>query len=676
MPLEKACSKVCLTLFLYISLTFLVNPVNGLAAEPDLSGCLSEVDRSALNGKALKGWLAYYQQGDRKIVTSGAKRPELESERKAAALIQRLGHCLLRGISPGGNGSHLSWTDLSRIIETNHHELPRISRYIHYLHAWFTFIRDEGERFRQLYNYPFQPVSLSGSNSTTYYIVDDVLLTPGLESMWNHCRKRFHYLFEDWQLLLRSGYESPAYLFYRFLKASPDPVEALEQRMPPFFSRHMLPIPDISIDLKHRGEHDRSKPWKELYDTCSEFGFAPSFPDREPYRGELGFRGIEEMYRDILDRSLVPRRFSSDFKKALLETGFFPSPRGLRMILALAAQESTIQWNPRLNVQKKQLLGKRFNRLLLNLKDSFPGTMTSLILEADHESSLEKLIRELQAITDPENEDVREYDFFLWSRRTFHFIKMLKKHYSNMAAIGQWFFDLEGTRKQLEFEPQTFGIWQVNVNHLFERMQTHTKLRRIFPEIYQRSGENWIINRIWLIEALSGRPEAKLNRVKTLKLIIYTYLKPRYENHHLGSEQDLTFFAAENMAGEMSTFRAAVQHELNNKMNAGLELDGDLTYYLPHSTRINWKTRSNSYRAMEQFISRHLYYFDEPVNRDLLIKQLCLATSYQELRESELYRKIMGNSENVRIFPEITSTLYHQTPRQYSAIVVRKSYLF
>ncbi len=360
----------------------------------------------------------------------------------------------------------------------------------------------------------------------------------------------------------------------------------------------------------------------------------------------------------------------------MYKTHFLPSPRALRIILALSDQESTIQWNPKLNKEKKQLLRARFHRILSKLKNSLPGSVSTIILAKEHKVKLEERINELNKITDPSNDKIREYDFYLWSRETNLFIHELVVEYKRALEVGQWFVDLGSFLNQLEKEPQTFGLWQINVNHLVEKVKTFHQLRRIFPEIYKQTTNGYIIDRDLLIKALSGRKDSPLSRRKTLELIILTHLKPRYRNHHQGDKMDLVYFVAENMAGEMSTYRASIQHELNLNLRAHLVTDGDLYYYLPHSTYSDWSKKSNTMKKLEAFVAKHHYYFRSPVNPKKLIKELCEADSWLELKDLELYQKIIRSDKPVRRFPQIESKLYHQTPLQYSKTVLKKSRLF
>ena len=282
----------------------------------------------------------------------------------------------------------------------------------------------------------------------------------------------------------------------------------------------------------------------------------------------------------------------------------------------------------------------------------------------------------MRRITDPGNRKIREYDFYLWTLKTSRFLKRLLEENRSLTRFGQWLFKIKQFADQIQYEPQTFGLWQINVNHLIERIENHHQLRRRFPEIFYKSGELWKVDRARMIDILSGKSNSVLDRQRTLELIIHTYLQPRYQSHLQGHQDDLKFFIAENVAGEMSTYRAAIQQQLNERMGSGLIMDGDLSFYYPYSTRIDWKRASNTQNAFRKFIQLRYPYFKRPVDAEELLLTLCEASSWDHLQRSELYRRIMRKKRGQRIFPRIKSQLYQQTPRTYAEIVLKKSKLF
>lgn len=598
---------------------------------------------------------------------------DLENNRNLLDFLHLTTHCYVSTRHIVLNDQRLSWKGLvDRINKTS--GTRSLSRQISLI--WISFIRHQSRKLSELVNISFHPAEISEHLSLSFIRHQNVLLTPGQASMWQHCQTRFNNKKHGWKANLIAGFMSPAYQFVSFVKQHSSLKKSLEQMPPPGFGDHQKIIPGMLISLSKLGKKATPQTWHLFYETCAEYGIERTYPDQEKLQFVARFLGVKSLYRDIFSNPLIPKNIARDLPDALQAAEFFPSPKGLRIILALSAQESTMQWNPKLNEQKKKLLRRRFNNILSKISQSIPGSVSSFFLAETHQKELDKLSNELHQLTDTNHDKTREYDFYLWSRKTFAFINELRNEYRQMAKVGQWFFDLESLNSRLEKEPQTFGLWQINVNHLQEKIKSFKQLRRAFPEIYQKTNGKWIVNRSWLIDALSGRPKARLNRRRTLELIIHTHLKPHYKNHMLGDGNDLMFFVAENMAGEMSTFRAAIQRELNQKMRSSLKTDGDLTYYLPYSTKIDWNKESKTYLKLKEFISRHRYYFDKPVDSNKLIRELCQARSWEELHQLELYRKLLDKDSAIRVFPDIRSNLYNQTPRAYARLVTKKSLLF
>ncbi len=607
---------------------------------------------------------------------NGISTSSQETEKKFVEFLHFHSHCLLKNIQLGRNINRINYGSLKILLSRSLKSMKLSSIHKEIIFLYADYLINNSRHLVSVYPLRFQWIPGQSENNT-YIKLDDVLVTPGLESMWNHCQKRFSWQYSGWKAVLLSGYQSPSFQFLKFVKSSKILQDSLKKEAPPHFSGHHLKTPDIKVELKAlTGEEESSLPWENFYNTCKEFGLSPRYPNQNGFQGELKFEGITELYKPIFSNTLIPRGVARNFEAALYETKFFPSPRGLRIIMALSAQESTVQWNPKLNKPKKRTLEKRFNRVLQKLKSSFPGTISNLLLSEEHQKELDGLISELNRITDPDNEKIREFDFYLWSRKTNQFLQKLMEEYSQLLTVGQWFFDVRSLKEQLQHEPQTFGLWQINVNHLQEKMKSFSQLKRIFPEVYQKNNTNWQIDRDQLIKALSGRPDSPLTKKETLELIIYTHLRPRYENHHQGDENDLVYFIAENMAGEMSTFRSAIQYELNKNMKSHLIIDGDLTFYYPYSTRIDWRRKSNTIKKLEAYIAKHNYYFENPVDKQKLIKNLCEARSWDDLKSLELYRKIVRTKSLIRKLPEIRSSLYEQTPSLYAKTVLRKSRLF
>lgn len=592
------------------------------------------------------------------------------------ALLHFHSHCLLKGLPEEEIDKRMTWKRLINNINERDDKTD-LQMVLKLTNIWIKYLGNSSLSLLRFFEIAHPPsFDQSKKVNTPFIKYRNSLVSPGMVSMWRHCKKRFEYNHDGWRVDVQSAHMSRAYQFFLFSRYSPALLEVIEKFPPPGYGNYQASFPNIRISLESETDPIKSKPWQSLYESCSEFGFKPAFPFHQKLKNELTFPGIENLYEAIFANPLIPKNIARDLPIALRTTSFYPSPEGLRIILALSAQESTIQWNPKLNKQKKKLLKRRFDNLLTNINNSVPGSVTQFFLSQNHQSKLEELIAELEYLTDPKQEKSREYDFYTWSRKALSFVEELTETYNQIAKIGNWLFNIQALSDRLSKEPQTFGLWQINVNHLLEKIDTFKQLRRAFPELYQMSNGKWNVNRSWLIDALSGKPNARLTRKRTLELIIHTHLKPRYTNHLLGDQKDLMYFSAENMSGEMSTFRAAIQKALNSKMRSALVTDGDLTYYLPYSTRINWSKTSKTTLVLEEFIKKHRYYFSEPVDQKKLIFDLCQAKNWNDLRSLELYQKLIDKHTAARVFPDIRSNLYNQSPFGYAKQVMRKSQLF
>ena len=542
---------------------------------------------------------------------------------------------------------------------------------------WVEYLEKNSRQLNHLFQLPYSWESPQNTSSLDFVRNGNALLTPVMNSMWQHCKLNFENRLPDWQINLISGYHSPAYEAFLMTQSSQTLDDVLRETAPPNFSRHQRAIPDITVQLSgKKGQVATDRHWEKLHQICKPFGFDTGVVLQRSQKLELSFVGVERLYQTTFSSKLIPVRTKKNFFRAMQRTSFYPSPDGLRVLFAISAQESSVSWNPRLNRRKKDDLRKKFNRILGNIENAFGETVSELFFSAALNREKLQLVAELERITDRKNRHIREYDFYLWTQKVKWFLDRLLKENRKLAQFGQWLFKIEQFAEQIRYEPQTFGMWQINVNHLIERIKSFRQLRRRFPEIYTKHGENWDVNRARLIDVLSGMPTSILDRQRTLELIIHTYLRPRYQSHLLGDEDDLMFFIAENVAGEMSTFRAAIQKELNNRIGSRLVLDGDLSFYHPYSTRIDWDRPSNTQIAFEKFIQKRFAYFSRPVDTKKLVQELCEVKTWGKMRESELYRRIMRKNRGQRTFPQIKSELYQQTPLSYARTVIIKSQLF
>jgi len=571
----------------------------------------------------------------------------------------------------------VSWKHLKYLVKKTGKENKEPKYLVQLTLDWIDFTQHHSDQFIKLYELKYRKQKLPKADQLSFIRFDSVLLTPGMNSMLNHCKTSFGKQVSGWEISVVYGHHSPAYQTFLLGKLELPLRDSFHKIAPPGYSRHHLMIPDFTINmsLKNRSV-SINKPWNRLIKICRPFGFTQSYPGRAGLEGEFKFPGIKILYGKILSHKLIKPRFAKGFLFAMEKAGFYPSPEALQILLALGAQESSLQWNPVLNKKKKRYLKSRFFKILSNIENSFSGVVTDLIISEQNEIRKRELIQSFKEITNPKNIKIKEYDFYLWTRQALSLLEGLLDDHENMTEFGQWLFELKNIVNQVIYEPQTFGLWQINVNYLKERIEAYPKLHRRFPALYEKKKGEWQVNRESLVDALCGVKASKISRRKTLELIIHTYLAPRYKNHFLGEKNDLLFFIAENMVGEMSTFKAAVQSELNRKMGSGLVIDGDLAFYFPYSTQINWERQSNSQKILTRFINANSTHFQQSVNSENLVKTLCTAQTWSVLRQSELYRLIMGKKRGLRVFPRINTSLYKQSPFQYAKIVKRKAKIF
>jgi hypothetical protein len=354
------------------------------------------------------------------------------------------------------------------------------------------------------------------------------------------------------------------------------------------------------------------------------------------------------------DYSAIFERFPQvpEIKQVFENVHFNPSPEELEFVFLMAKQESGLQWNPELNKVKKEKI--------VSIKNEILGKLPDIMLSQEEEIIKDQLRVDLDNILKRKN--ATEYDFYEWTRELNMFIDRIEKKYPMIGFIPGF----KEKKMRLEHEPRTFGLFQIDVNLLGSKLEKSIEFRYSYPKIFT----NGKINRDELIKCLSGKTGAAYDKTKTLELIATAYLKPRHENHMRGTSDDLKYFIMESLSGEMSTYRAAVQQRLNIALGFSLALDGDLSFYKPYSTEIDQRKTSGTQKALSQFIEEKAP--DLRNNKRRLVREICEADSWEKLRQSVLYRRIMGTEAGKRISPKIKSELYGQSADQYANIISRE----
>ncbi|MDH5560282.1 MAG: DUF1615 family protein [Deltaproteobacteria bacterium] len=571
------------------------------------------------------------------------------------------------------SGANLSWEELELFVSRDAKEKRYQENEVQAAKRWLRFFKLHADRIKVYYDLPYKFIGGDIPDVSKLVFVDGQLITKPMASMWRHCKVYFNRNHPDWYPKLLAGYQTPAYQFLALSQERGSLSEIFSANAPPFYNRHQKSIPDITVQLAFRGVINEPEPTEEFQEICSGFGFELSYPSDPLLSREYTFPELKALYRDALLNPVVPLDLALDFYNALIETEFFPSPEGLRVIFALSEQESSLRWDPWLTETKKKLIRDEYYPLVVSVNEGLTGTISSWFFPKKLSRGSEELMGGLRQLIDSKKYGATEYDFYLWCQKAYKFLKEITSEYSNLTKLGQWAFDFESKMEQLAYEPQTFGLFQVNVNHLIEKMQEGEPIRRLFPKLYHRQNGKWKVRRKELISSLSGNADSVLDRQQTLELVIRTLIEPRYENHLLGSDKDLHYFASENLAGEFSTFRAALQNQLNLKMNSSLVLDGDLIYYKAYSTKRDPLRQSETQKTLYRFIEMNKKRFRKSPPPGFLIKKLVEANRFQQLMASKLYRQIMTNSQEVRVFPQIKSSLYRQSPGDYARKIMDKA---
>ncbi len=156
--------------------------------------------------------------------------------------------------------------------------------------------------------------NLAPDSNTRFQKYEKALVTPGIQSMFEHCKKKLEWDSPDWKLNIQKGYQSPINQFIEFVLSSNNIKSAISLSTPPYYGGHHLNIPDITVNLISINSEERPPPWNRVYHLCDEFGFTPKMPGKAKFEGELEFRGIKKLYEPIFSNTLVPRRFAREFE--------------------------------------------------------------------------------------------------------------------------------------------------------------------------------------------------------------------------------------------------------------------------------------------------------------------------------------------------------------------------
>lgn len=555
---------------------------------------------------------------------------------------------------------NITWNNLEKMVtkaakkqKTSAKELKKTEKLIN-------FFKNRSKEVKTIYDHPFKWKGTSWPETASFLKVDDGLVPRELASMWQHCTARLGQKHKKDKFWLESGWQSPAFQLFQLLKTGQPLKKALKNNPAPYHSYHQLPMPDITV------RYLSGKPsvgWKRFDQSCKEYGFVGRSNNKQNKYREYRFVGIPQLYKKVLKSKRLPNTLSKEFMQALEKTGFYPSASGTSYILAISEKESSYQWNPRVNRTKKKELRTKYQQYLTKVDEGIGGLLTRFLFSDELKERKKKLSDHLMRVTDPNNQKIREYDIFLWSREALAFFQDFLNENKNSTRIGSLFVDFEAMEQRLRNEPKTFGLWQSNVNNLLEMLEKDPMAKQNYPELYTGKKPD----RLKLVKALSGFSKT-MSHVKTLSLLLDKSIRPKYYDHLLGTGNDLNYFAAENLSGDMSTFRAAIQKKLNVKLNKNLVVDGDLVIFKKYSTDINWEEQSNTQEVMMEFIDKNKKALnisdDEQSQR--LIKELCEAKSRKALFRSKLYIDIMKEDLGQRIYPKIKSELYNQSPEQYA----------
>lgn len=521
------------------------------------------------------------------------------------------------------------------------------------------FFKKNASRVKTLYPVSFQYVRPFETNPALVSYKRNISIRPETLSLWKQCKRAFENQVPGWKSYLTSAYRSPAYQFVLFNRLSKWSLSKTILKIPPpYYSRHQQKNHDVSISLYSRGKSSSEKPWNQFYQICSRYHFKPAYKNRFP--GELGTLVLKPYYFDLTRKTYIPSELVKDLYKSFEKTSFYLPDYAFSILIAMSYQEAGLSWNPKVGTHKKDAFRKQLEPFFEKSNTGLTGLLTSLVLNEQMEKRKSDLYKELLYLTDHKNIGIREYEIYLWTRKTWQFYQDLSTQSQTLSSLTNMVDSIKKRIIKLEYEPQTFGLWQLNINRLKEEFESRKSYWKLFPELI---GPNGRPDRNRMILALSNLKNV-MQKVKTLDFIMKMSIIPRYENHNIGDEKDMHYFIAENLTGEMSTYRAAIQKRLNLFLGTRLVLDGDLAFYKPYSTKIDWHKESNTQKALYQYIIQEMGYKHRK-NAQTLIRQICEADSAKKLFKSQLYRHLMKDRIGERVFPSVKSKLYNQSAEDY-----------
>ncbi len=529
---------------------------------------------------------------------------------------------------------------------------------------WIEWIATQSDRLKPIYGFPHTWQAPLVPRRLLYVQEGNALLTPFQQSMFRHCKTRFRVM-TGHSLKLEAGYRSPAFQLYLTAQQEGTWGELAAAGPLPFYSRHQGEEPDLTLSLEHpaKSPAEEADLLAQIPAHCGQFGFFATAPQDPTQQKEFTLFSQWEYYQYLADHPKIPPSLATEMLTGMEMARFYPSEEGLKVLIAMTWKESSFLWNPKLILTKKETMERRFNEVMGLTEGGLAGRLASMILSEELLNHKDRLKKELHRLTRHGDYSISEYDVYLWSRDLYSFALELRKEFSNLASLGALVVDLDKLLLRLEKEPQTFGLWQINVNHLAEAI----KALPIWKAKYPRLFPNGLLSRHGLIQSLSGLPKAPLSRVETMALLMETWFAPRYYDHLQGQPGELVYFAAEHFTGRLSTYKAALQQRLTEIEGAKLQADGDFAHSRPYSRKPDLTQQSNSLIALQDYARRQVA---DSSQRNRMLKELVEVDSLSRLLQTRLYRQIMGNQAGRRVFPQMPDALA-QPPKGYAQRVMQ-----